>query len=48
MWKALAKGISDIVLGLIAFMAVTAALSAIFGLLIIVFYGLIAAQPDHP
>jgi hypothetical protein len=29
-------------------MAITAALSAIFGLLIIVFYGLIAAQPNHP
>jgi hypothetical protein len=40
-------GDRDIVLGLIAFMAVTTALSTIIGLSIFVFYGLISAQPKH-
>jgi hypothetical protein len=47
MWNALGKGIRAIVLGLIAFMAVTTALSTIIGLSIFVFYGLITAQPNH-
>jgi hypothetical protein len=47
-WNALGKGIRDLVLGLIAFMAVTTtALSTIMGVLIFVFYGLITAQPNH-